>query len=260
MNLSLILLFALTLSAAAQTPSVAYDVSTVKPHNPADQNMSWHTNEDGFHASNVNLKNLLANAWELRGDQVTAEPSWVDDLKWDIAAKSTELTPDQLKNLKPGQRAQMMQQLLVDRFHLKAHLETRTAPILTLVPAKGGIKLKPILLTAEEKANNPPAGGTSMRAGETNVLEAKQISLESLLANLTVNLRKTVIDKTGLPGDAIYDFTLTWAPDNGLSSNPTSDAPRLADALDEQLGLHLLQTKGPETILVIDHIEKPTAD
>ncbi len=223
--------------------------------------MSWQVNEDGFRAINVVLKNIIVSAWGVRPDQITGEPAWVDDLHWDVIGKSTELTPEQLKTLTPDQRGQLMQQLLAERFHLRAHLETRTGPVFTLEPAKGGIKLKPIAMTAEQKASGRVAGsGLRVSGGQTAVLEATKISLSTLLSNLALNLQQTVIDKTGLPDDAVYDFTLRWAPDNGEGPAADSDALPLPAALEDQLGLHLQAGRGPVEVLVVDHIEKPLAN
>lgn len=250
-----------TPSANTVSPSVTYDVSSVKPHDPSDQNMNWSENEDGFYADDVDLKNVIADAWHMRPDQLTGEPSWAEDLHWDIAGKSTELTREQLKMLLPAQRHQMMQQLLAERFHLRAHIETRTGPIFTLVPAKRGVKLKPIAMTADQRATGKvPDSSLRLMGGDAAVMEAKNIPLASLLENLALNLHEKVIDKTGLPADAVYDFTLRWEPDYGTGKTPESNALPMPAALEDQLGLRLQASKGPVQVLVIDHVEKPTAD
>jgi uncharacterized protein (TIGR03435 family) len=91
-------------------------------------------------------------------------------------------------------------------------------------------------------------------------LEAQKVSLSTLLANLAMNLRQTVIDKTGLAADAVYDFTLRWASDYGTGPAADSDALPMPAALEDQLGLRLEPGKGPVKVLVVDHVEKPTAD
>jgi len=49
------------------------------------------------------------------------------------------------------------------------------------------------------------------------------------------------------------------AGDGGSLLN-TSMGPSLSAALEEQLGLKLESTKAPVEIVVIDHIERPTAN
>ena len=79
---------------------------------------------------------------------------------------------------------------------------------------------------------------------------------------------RLVIDRTGLSGR--YDIRLEWTPDVGenpadpggiawsASANPSH--PSSFVAIQEQLGLKLESSKGPVEVLVIDHVEKPTAN
>jgi uncharacterized protein (TIGR03435 family) len=71
---------------------------------------------------------------------------------------------------------------------------------------------------------------------------------------------RLVVDKTGLTGK--YDFTLRWTPDMGQGADqPGADAgPSLFTALQEELGLRLQPTKAPVDMLVIDHVELPSAN
>ncbi|MGI4758583.1 MAG: TIGR03435 family protein [Janthinobacterium lividum] len=248
---------------AAQSPAKvpAYDVSSVKPHDPTDQSMSWRSDTDGFRASNVDLRNAISSAWDLRPDQVVGEPSWVEETRWDIVGKSTELTSDELKKITPEQQNHMMQQLLVERFHLKAHLETRTGPVFHLVPAKSGVKLTPIAMTAEEIANGKVSGTRlSVRGGQAVEMVGKNAPLSLLIKNLALNLHRTVLDNTGLPSNTSYDFSLRWARDVGLGAATDTDALPLPAALEDQLGLHVEAARGPVQKLVVDHVDRPAAN
>ncbi len=154
-----------------------------------------------------------------------------------------------------------MQQLLAERFHLKAHLETRTGNVLTLSPAKGGMKLQAVPMTAEEKAAGRVADSRlSVMGGAATVMDAKRIPLSMLVANLAGNLNQNTIDKTGLPADSVYTFTLRWAPDYGSGTAGDSDAPPLPTAIEEQLGIHVEAGRGPVQVLVIEHVDKPAAN
>ena len=249
------------LAAAQSLPPLAYDVSSVRPHDQGAPGMSGRVDADGFSIVNTTLKNVIASGWHVQLEQVIGAPSWTDTLHWDITGKSTELTPEQLKKLTNEQKSQMMQQLLAERFHLKAHLETRTGPVFTLSPAKGGIKLQPIPMTPEEKAAGTAADSRlGMTGGAAVVMEANRIPLSMLMGTLVGNLHQTTIDKTGLPTDAVYSFTLRWASDAGVGTAADSDAPPLPIALREQLGIHVEAGKGPVQVLVIDHVEKPTSN
>jgi bla regulator protein blaR1 len=90
-----------------------------------------------------------------------------------------------------------------------------------------------------------------------------------LVTVLARTLGRTVVDKTGLTGR--YDFSLEYAPEEGgpppaggaggaPPPPPADSGPSIFTALQEQLGLKLESTKGPVDVIVIDHIEKPTAN
>jgi uncharacterized protein (TIGR03435 family) len=61
---------------------------------------------------------------------------------------------------------------------------------------------------------------------------------------------RVVVDQTALHGR--YNFELTFARE--------PETPSLFSALPEQLGLKLEPKKAPVRFLVIDHIERPTAN
>ena len=74
---------------------------------------------------------------------------------------------------------------------------------------------------------------------------------------LTAQTQRAVIDRTGLPG--AWDFELTFAPPD-VSADADRNLPSLFTALQEQLGLKLEATRGPDEILVVDLIVRPTPD
>jgi uncharacterized protein (TIGR03435 family) len=65
-----------------------------------------------------------------------------------------------------------------------------------------------------------------------------------------------VVDRTGLQGS--YGFTLKFAGPNAVTPDP--ERPDLVTALREQLGLKLEATRAPLDVIVIDSVEKPTAN
>jgi uncharacterized protein (TIGR03435 family) len=80
--------------------------------------------------------------------------------------------------------------------------------------------------------------------------------MESLAAQLTQEVGHIVQDQTGLKG--IYDFTLRYSDD--MAAKADSSVPSIYTALQEQLGLKLEPTKGPVDVIVIDHVERPSAN
>ena len=72
-------------------------------------------------------------------------------------------------------------------------------------------------------------------------------------------LDRPVVDQTGLAGR--FDLRLRWTPDEMHSATESSDAPPdLFTAIQEQLGLKLVSTKAPVDVIVIDRVERPSAN
>ncbi|HSY67210.1 MAG TPA: TIGR03435 family protein, partial [Edaphobacter sp.] len=65
-----------------------------------------------------------------------------------------------------------------------------------------------------------------------------------------------VVDETGLSGT--FDFTLEWVPE--FNAPPDAAGPNFREALSGQLGLKLEPRQGPVDILVVDHVEHPSAN
>jgi uncharacterized protein (TIGR03435 family) len=82
------------------------------------------------------------------------------------------------------------------------------------------------------------------------------VTIASLAESLSHELKRPVVDKTGLTGK--YDLSLQWTPDNTPDDSPLAGGPSLFTAIQEQLGLKLSSTHGPVKTLVIDHVEPPS--
>jgi uncharacterized protein (TIGR03435 family) len=100
-------------------------------------------------------------------------------------------------------------------------------------------------------------------------IDGGKASMSEFVRILAAVLSRPVIDNTGFTG--VFDPHLAFTPDEnpqGLlgpgpaSTPPPSDPtkPSIFAALQEQLGLKLSSSKGPVEVLVIDHLERPTAN
>jgi uncharacterized protein (TIGR03435 family) len=142
----------------------------------------------------------------------------------------------------------MLQALLAERFQLKVHRETREIPMYAVVVGKNGPKMKPVSADA--------TGGSFVRTGDQgNHMETTKGNMVQLADQLSFTAGRPVIDKTGLQG--YYAYTLDWFPAN-RTMPPDSPASDMFQAIRDQLGLKLENTKGPGEELVIDHVEKPS--
>lgn len=241
----------------AAGPLPEWDVASVKPHLADDHNMSWRMNADGLSLVNLPLELMICSAWNLKPFQLSGLSGWMKSSTFDLAAKVSADDITAYKKLSVVQRGAMLQKLLVERFQLKVHMETKTLPIYDLVVDKSGAKLKQSTAidppSPEEESAHPDKykkGYTSMGPG---MYEGTGVAVKSLASQLANVLGKTVRDTTALPG--IYDITIHFRPEETTADN--SDAPSIFSAVQEQLGLKLLPGKGPVEMLVVDGAHKP---
>jgi bla regulator protein blaR1 len=181
----------------------------------------------------------------------------------------------------------MMQSLLVDRFGLKAHFETRSMPVLAMTlakPGRLGPRLQPHVdspecadpvapdapLPKDRTLNFPFACGTfQLRTlpDQTAEVGARNITMALLASSLSTvgALGRPVIDQTGMTGR--YDFNVIFSQEPTIAAtsvSPSTDArpdtpgTTFLEAVREQLGLRLERTNAPVQALVIDRIEKLT--
>jgi len=131
----------------AATAGLTFDVASVRPSAPLDAtklqadmqagkmpNFGMHL--DGLRAeyNYMSLKELVVAAYKVKPYQVTG-PDWMATQRYDIAARMPE-------GSKKEDAAAMLKALLTERFKLEAHMESQEKPVLALVTAKGGPKLK----------------------------------------------------------------------------------------------------------------------
>jgi len=256
-------------SAAPQQPSApapaaptapAFDVAAIHPHipEPHEHNSIWSSPSDGrFRAENVSVIMLIHWAYEMPETRILSAPGWAGTTYFNIDATADPSVDGALQKLSSDaarqQKEKMVQALLADRFHLVVHTESRDLPIYTLVVAKGGPKLGAL-----------QGGGTSINRRSDRIEVQTSNSVSTLAEQLSMIVGRDVVDQTGITGR--YNLKLQWAPDDAVpasngSTAPTSDSgPSIFTALEEQLGLKLQPARGPVQVLVIDHIELPSAN
>jgi len=238
----------------AATAVPAFEVATIKP---AARTTSWRleATPDGYTGMNVSLLNLVGEAYGIFDAKlITGGPPWIDRDKFDLEAKFNAAEIPDAKNLTYRQRADMLQSLLASRFHLKVHRENREFPVYVLVIAKGGPKLEQ---TKPEDVTQTVGGASCLfrrsGRGHAQLQGCMPKDLEGLLRSAT---GRTVIDKTGITTRS--DFELRWTPDDTPADAPESTGESIFTALQEQLGLKLVPTTAPLSILVIDSASRPS--
>ncbi|HEY1755362.1 MAG TPA: TIGR03435 family protein [Bryobacteraceae bacterium] len=204
-------------------------------------------------AAQASIQGLMIYAYGVKEYQilgvVAREPPWSDF--FDIAATTTgdaAAPEDQVR--------QMVQALLADRFQLKLHRETRELPVYNLIVGKNGLKTKP------SAADTTPGIKTKVEVGGVVRMEFSNQPLSALLRILNgqSSMDRPALDKTGLKGG--YDFTLEFSPTvrGGDSGGADPVGSSMFTAVQEQLGLKLDPAREPTEVLVIDHVEGPSAN
>lgn len=254
----------LTIEAAAQTPS--FDVTSVKRNTSGENRFSITQNGRTYTATNVPIIMIIREAFGLSFESFRLEggPSWISSDRYDILATLPE-------NVRPGERPAMLRALLVDRFKITVHNETKEGPIYALVLARPDGKLGPgltranvdceAIATAARKGGPPQPGASDVCASGMGGgrITGKGRTMAQLAAMLPRAVQRRVVDKTGLQGG--FDFELRYSDqDTTLRTDPATggELPVIFTAIQEQLGLRLESARGPVEMVVIDRIERPS--
>ena len=171
----------------------------------------------------------------------------------------------------------MLQALLEDRFKLKIHRGIKDGAVYALVVAKGGPKLTPFqegsCIKVDSLPQAPPACGQRycddlISARNPASVDAENITLPEFCELLNLVMDRPVIDQTGIAGK--FDIHLSFSHDESTSrlppfintepGLPNSTGPTIFDAVRGRLGLKLVPTKGPVEVLVIDSVDRPSAN
>jgi len=268
-------------------PSLSFEVATIRPSHSASPgtivslgvlNAPWGpiVPKDRVIITNITTKALICWAWA--GDslpwgdfRVSGGPNWISSDRYDIDAKLDDSQVAALERIAPLDRGlqvkRMVQSLLADRFGLVVEGTTVTVPVYNLVVANGGPKLQVAVPGSPSKIEFQGHTLESLAVrGEIRMHAAPVSTLAQWLER--DELGRPVVDRTGLKGK--YDVDLKWSPDPNLSgmtpeppsgtetSPPDPSGPSIFTAIQEQLGLKLEYTKGPEEAIVIAHIERPS--
>ena len=241
----------------------SFEVATIKPSKP-DARFSLVVDRSGnLHTTNTSVSDLIKFAFDLHSKQIAGGPAWLEGEKYDVTGKPDVPGLPSIKQMK-----MMIRKLLADRFQLTYHLDKKDLSVYAITVAKGGMKIP----KDENNPNGLPGFGGNPRGG-FGVQNATMTEFASVLqANTIVTLDRPVVDQTGF-GPARYSFVLKFTPDAVLAAQagggaggtaPTAAAddapPDMFTAFQQQLGLKIEATKAPADVLVVDRLEKPSAN
>ena len=263
--LTLIVASGLILCARQATP--AFEVASIKPAKERAL-LNGATSPDRFYVPNFTLRQLMEYAYAIPQFGILGGPDWMASERWEVSARAARIES-------PVEKRAMVRQLMAERFRLKTHQETRELPIYTLILARSDRRLGPNMKPAVVDCEPFSSGQRSVfdasedtlrrctfssRVWGAGALTSRFVGMAttSLSRQLETIVGRVIVDKTGLRGS--FDIELTYEDESFLGSGKRREAPPLPIALQEQLGLRLVPSRGPIEVLVIDSVERPTPD
>jgi uncharacterized protein (TIGR03435 family) len=250
----------------AATSRPAFAVASIKAEEEVKAGRDGRVTPVGIDFMRFPLRILIAEAYDVTRSKISSPDPRVMELldrgTYDVVAKADHEVPK-------AQLMLMLQTLLADRFKLTLHHESKVEPVFNLVVGANGPKLRESVGDGEPEFSTAPNGGAVCR----------NMTMLEFSRNLTGRMGRVVVDQTGLKGR--YDFTLELDRTPGSnqireavagSSDPGAAKRAMAAAMNDwstssifsdiqkQLGLKLEADKSPVDGLVVDHVEKPSAN
>lgn len=228
---------------------------------------------DGYQMGNLFLGYLVMMAYAPQtgdspfysSDQFVGMPAWLigDEDRYDVVAKVDESDLADWQNLakQPAMLRSMLQSMLEERLKLAVHRSTREAAVYLLVAGKNGAKFKETNPGELHPGERPmPGGGTLSREEKDDQMTVHYfgISMAQLARFVLGDAGRPIEDRTGLTGK--YDVTIVKPMPEGAGTPGVKPVEMSAAEIAEQLGLKLEPAKGQVETLVIDHVERPSAN
>lgn len=236
----------------AQQPSdvpASFAVATIKPSAPGTR-AAVQIRGNRFATEGTTFLDVFKYAYGIHPEQLVGGPDWLRTAQFDILADpETDHRPtsDQMKKL--------VQNLLIERFHLVLHTEQKFLSAYVLTTSSE----PPKLVKSTLDTGGIPVVGFDPK-GELQVGNATMDDFARFLSRFVLD--RPAVNQTQIAGH--YDLVLQWAPDSEtLSPEPVAagtssdDRPGLFTAIKEQLGLKLEASKANVDVYVVDSVQKP---
>jgi len=263
----------------AQERAARFEVMSVRPgSNDSMRFVTWGPTASGYHAGNTPLVSVILEAYlvappllpgSLSRDRVKGAPAWVMETPYNIEARADEATIAAMKGMSRAEQLAaekpMLRAMLEERFKLAAHVATTDVQGYALVVSKGGVKMR------EVPAGEPlPVGGRMMsfggewKSGPLLSAELRQMGMRYAhitmgeLATILGNGPTPVVDQTGLTGRYDFDLPYVAVDSPGGPADPSVDVAHKYDW--GAIGLEMKPIKAPVMTVVVDHVERPTAN
>jgi uncharacterized protein (TIGR03435 family) len=240
-----------------------FEVYSLRPAKPGAQGSGGVGSTPDGYVARITTSSLIMTAYAPGGAEswiqtpLLNQPDWIRD-GYELNARVADADRQAWQNQGPDRRLlrSALATVLRERFHLAIHEQPTKVPIYELVISKKGASLNAAQLQAPSDCHRSNAGtGACYTVTHSGIFETYHFygaPLEDLLFLLRASSSgRPIRDMTGLSGR--YDFTLV------LAVGPIDDEAVFNYKIDA-LGLELKPAVDSATRLVIDHIEKPSAD
>lgn len=199
------------------------------------------------------LEWLVMFAFDLKAYQILGGPDWIHregysiDAEPPASSESSKLNPPSPNSPLSEEQRLMLQALLIDRFGLRYHFETREGHVYWLVRTSKQLKL-----TKAKDPTKPPYMNVKVyhNGVDNGEMVGSNASMALMAQRLSDILESTVEDKTGVEGSFDFDLPAPEAANADLT-NATLEGL-------ETLGLRLKSVKGKVHVLVVEDATRPS--
>jgi uncharacterized protein (TIGR03435 family) len=277
----------LSVTVVAQQPTQRFEVASVK-QSPDPTTLPVMAPDGGtlhpggrWLAAFVSLGELIRRAYPGHDftDQIVGGPSWLATARYHIEARTTAGAT--AVDVPP-----MLRGLLAGRFGLRVRAEMREVRGYELVRARPDGRIGPGLRSPEvncdeyraARARGEPIPANLNRNGDrlpcvatlmpdlltpdyrVMRLTAGGVRIADILTLIGRQVGRPVVDRTGLT--EVYDVEVKFSPSltvaTSSNTGPTENAPAIFEALQQQAGLRLNDTRLTVEVLVVEGATRPT--
>ena len=251
-------------------PPPRFEVAVIRP-SKLDAGGFTQIDNSQVNAKGITLYELIGYAWRLNQhdrQQYVNEPKWLESTRFDL---ETKISTENLGNAKWARNdddiRHMVQNLLIDRFHLKVHMEDRSIDAYTLLAVSPKLHQSAPNVRTRCTATPGPDGKDPRTTNPMldKIMTCQNVTMEQFCDELAIYagpyLYYPPLDSTGLKGG--WDLTISFSGLDKVKQSAAGDDPNGAvtifTAVNKQLGLKLDKQKRSLPVLVIDHVdETPT--
>jgi len=244
--------------------SPEFEVASIKPVDPNVPRMVGVKVHPGGRLviSSMPLKSLITAAFQLSYWQISGGEAWVEKDEYNVEAKPAANMRSSIQDLRytnfgieDEHLREMLQALLIERFQLKFHRETKTGDVYLLERNGKKLAMRPTEIPARDadpSTDHSSFGSIGYARATWGIYATAMPQLAKFASDYVLHC--PVSDRTELSGSFDYRQRVP-DPDPNYSDNSDSFLRFI-----RELGLRLERAKGPVETFVIDRAERPSSN